>query len=1075
MPFLDKLEKFVKLVDNISEVHPYAKIAWSVISAGYKIFQAQKQRDGALIHLIDVMDDTYAFVIESEELFQVESQRKVLEKLAIQTTECGHFIVDYAKNKSFGGRTLANILGEADGVIKGFESCFSELKSAVQLRGSVQTEIVVLQTIKLTKNIALDINFNDMQYVGDASFLPEKACFPGTRTEIIETITQWVIEPDQAEGASLFWMKGFAGSGKSAVAHTIANLFHTGKRLGCQHWSSFIFDESHAVERRADRVFSKISRDLAAVSDSWKSALGKIIQDSPDLRHTPSVRRQFEELVLAPAKEVVFIGPILIVIDALDECGGTLDSRQEFLHNLSTRLSELPPNFRILLTSRPQKEFEDAFLRSQYVTLLDIQAASHGSVDQDLTVYYEARLGGLTELDEGWPNKKWLSELTERSEGLFQWAFTACEYILEPGWSPDEQLRNLLTPTFTSTDLAGLSDLYKTILDNIFRFSENDRRLERFRSVLGRILCARKPLSINDLSALRSHEESSSMVKSIVQRMGPVLGGVSTESGPIQALHTSFRDFLFSPERSGIYHIDPSQEEPRLTKACLTSMNRELRLNIANMPSSHTRAPPLKDIIIAPHLSYSSRFWFDHLTTVPFSEELVPVLHTFMTQHFLHWLELLGLYDEIHRARNAMQTLRKWLIVDEALIEFAFDAEKFINAFGDVITASPPHLYLSALPFAPLNSLIAKQFLPQFGNTLRVRAGQQPEYAALDLTKIGRVERLTYSPDMKMIATSLHGNDLLLWDAESVTPLGDPMTGHTDMIRFLTFSQDGKRLVTGGNDHVLRVWDTETRKLVSGPLSGHTGDVRAAHFLNGHNRIVSSSYDADIRIWDTESGRNIGEPLKFHRSHVYALGITQDQARVASGSADGMIHVWDAATLRCDGHPTMNHGSDIVWSLVYSSDGERLLSAGDDHVIRIWNSSTGQLIGNPLEDHSGPITKAIFANNDRIVVSASFPGRIRVWNLDFDEDSEEMGTGGEKELRKSFPRFRSNGWVYSDDDPEKLLFWVPPHYHSTFVWGCCRGIIGANAAVIDFDRFRHGDNWMDCLTSSDDHPASSSS
>ncbi|KZT32011.1 hypothetical protein SISSUDRAFT_1067271 [Sistotremastrum suecicum HHB10207 ss-3] len=35
MPFLDKLDKFVKLVDTISEVHPYAKIAWSVISAGY--------------------------------------------------------------------------------------------------------------------------------------------------------------------------------------------------------------------------------------------------------------------------------------------------------------------------------------------------------------------------------------------------------------------------------------------------------------------------------------------------------------------------------------------------------------------------------------------------------------------------------------------------------------------------------------------------------------------------------------------------------------------------------------------------------------------------------------------------------------------------------------------------------------------------------------------------------------------------------------------------------------------------------------------------------------------------------
>ncbi|KZT31837.1 hypothetical protein SISSUDRAFT_1067423 [Sistotremastrum suecicum HHB10207 ss-3] len=485
-PVLDKLDRFVKLVDKISEVHPYAKIAWSVISAAYKIFQAQKQRDDAIAHLIDLMDDTYAFVLESKELFQVESQRKLLENLANQTTECGHFIVDYAKNKTFGGRTLTNILGEADGVIKSFESSFSDLKAAIQLRGSVQTEIIVFQTINLTKDIAIDINLNDLQYVGDASFLPEEACLPGTRTEIIETIIQWVIQPDQSDGASLFWLKGFAGSGKSAVAHTIAHRFHSGKRLG----SSYIFDESHAAERRADTIFSKISRDLAAISDDWKSSLGKIIKNSPDLRHTPSVRRQFEELILGPAKDVVFIGPILIVIDALDEC-----------------------------------EFEDAFAHSQYITSLDIQAASEDSVDKDLAVYYESRLGYLAELDDAWPDKSWLSELIKRSEGLFQWAFTACEYVLEPGWSPEEQLKKLLSSTSASTELVGpnmLDSLYRAILDNIFGFATDDGRIARFRSVLGRVLCAREPLSIADLTALRGPGQSPSMVKSIVQRMGSV-------------------------------------------------------------------------------------------------------------------------------------------------------------------------------------------------------------------------------------------------------------------------------------------------------------------------------------------------------------------------------------------------------------------------------------------------------------------------------------------------------------------------------------------------------------------------
>ncbi|KZS91853.1 WD40 repeat-like protein, partial [Sistotremastrum niveocremeum HHB9708] len=1080
---LDKLDKFVKLVDNISEVHPYAKVAWSVISAAYK-----KQRDGAIAHLIDVMDDTYAFVIESKELFQVESQRKLLENLANQTTECGHFIVNYAKNKTFGGRTLTNILGEADGVIKSFESSFSDLKAAIQLRGSVQTQIVVFQTIKLTRDIAIDINLNDMQYVGDASFLPEKACFPGTRKEIIETITQWVVQPDQAEGASLFWLKGFAGSGKSAVAHTIAHRFHSGKRLG----SSYIFDESHATERRADTVFSKISRDLAAISDGWKDSLGKIIKNSPDLRHTSSVRRQFEELILAPAKDVVFIGPILIVIDALDECGGTPDARRELLRILATRLSELPSNFCILLTSRPQKEFEDAFVHCPYITPLDIQAASDSSVDKDLAVYYEARLGDLAELDDAWPDKSWLSELIKRSEGLFQWAFTACEYILEPGWSPDEQLHSLLF----STELSGLDSLYKTILHNIFVFAPNDGRIARFRSILGRILCARTPLNVTDLIALHGPDESPSMLKSIVQRMGPVLSGVSTDYAPVQALHTSFRDFLFSQERSETYHIDPLETERSLAKACLTVLNKELTFNISNMQTSHGFDPLVEDIVVPPHLTYSARFWSDHLSTLSYSEEFVPLLHTFTQQQFLHWLELLGRYDEMYRARKAMRALRKWVLVSFALFDFGTDAEKFINTLTDTVSSNPPHLYISALPFAPTASLVAKYFNPQFENTLTLQAGKQQTYPPLvetlgtrtiaeslgagdwdlyavgfsgdgciiasawedgrvgvwdarsgsllgqfkgdsssptelidfcsdgsqiltgstdgtisiwdastavitnggseefqvfsititpdgrnvatgasdgtirtydlesgneilppqDLSNFGHVQEWKYSPDMKRLAILLASNEVRLWDAENWTPLGNPMTGHTDMISCLSFSSDGQRLATGSNDHVLCIWNTTTYQMVTKTVGGHTRPIWGAQFFIDRTRVASCSTDGKICVWETESGRSIGDPLDFHRAAVYALAISPNQSCAASGSADGLIHIWDTTTLSCEGQPTMNHDAHIVWSVAFSSDGERLLSSGNDHTIRIWDTRTGQLIGIPMEDHSGPVS-----------------------------------------------------------------------------------------------------------------------
>lgn len=41
---------------------------------------------------------------------------------------------------------------------------------------------------------------------------------------------------------------------------------------------------------------------------------------------------------------------------------------------------------------------------------------------------------------------------------------------------------------------------------------------------------------------------------------------------------------------------------------------------------------------------------------------------------------------------------------------FAKDAIKFIAAFGPVIAQSVPHIYLSALRFAPRNSLVVQSY-----------------------------------------------------------------------------------------------------------------------------------------------------------------------------------------------------------------------------------------------------------------------------------------------------------------------------------------------------------------------------
>jgi WD40 repeat protein len=49
-----------------------------------------------------------------------------------------------------------------------------------------------------------------------------------------------------------------------------------------------------------------------------------------------------------------------------------------------------------------------------------------------------------------------------------------------------------------------------------------------------------------------------------------------------------------------------------------------------------------------------------------------------------------------------------------------------------------------------------------------------------------------------------------LWnvaDPAHPTPLGQPLTGHTDAVSSVVFSPDGRTLVTGSADHTVRLWE----------------------------------------------------------------------------------------------------------------------------------------------------------------------------------------------------------------------------------------------------------------------------
>ncbi|KAI0309827.1 hypothetical protein OF83DRAFT_1179174 [Amylostereum chailletii] len=291
-------------------------MAWSILSFIPKALCDQINRDEKIRVLLEVISDVYSFVKDAEPLNNWKdtidkSQQKILASIAKQTVDCAHFIRDYAQNASFVKRAARNaIASKTDAQIEKYQAKFRELKTAFQERAVLETEIVVLRVLDSVEDIAKGIqdseinsNLRDIPYAG-AGFELEKGCLLGTRKAVLTTIENWINDSDDPRRVCVVF--GPAGTGKSSIAHEIADRFRKLGRLG----SSFCFDRTNQASRRPEHLFSSMARDLADREPCFKRALGHLIYNDTDLRHTKDPIRQFDDLILRPAKSLKDAGAI---------------------------------------------------------------------------------------------------------------------------------------------------------------------------------------------------------------------------------------------------------------------------------------------------------------------------------------------------------------------------------------------------------------------------------------------------------------------------------------------------------------------------------------------------------------------------------------------------------------------------------------------------------------------------------------------------------------------------------------------------------------------------------------------
>jgi len=486
---------------------------------------------------------------------------------------------------------------------------------------------------------------------------PKMQCLDGTRTEIIDLILRWAIHADSPEpkeklgrvlkpSARILWLCGVAGSGKSRISRSVAARLHALKRLG----SLYCCDYKNRQTLNPSSLFSTIARHLADQDLLRKQHLVAAIRDDTAIRRTEICRLQYRYFIVNPSANLPAVGDTVIVIDAFDEIGNA-DDRADALEILTKRAHELPNGLRIIVTSRFEQDVQRALQSPEAVGVdyLLMQDIPTGLTVQDISVYVHDALKNVTGLE---PDN--LNRLGKAAGNSFQWASTACRYI---GGNVDRQGTELPRERLALflNGNKGLDELYSRILDEHFG-DASAAGLERLKLILGQIICVKEPMSLRDLWELVPRESQAALnlddFHSIVRRLASLLVNTHGVDLPIFPFHTSFADFLHDVNKPHKYLIDIDQANHNLTVGCLEVMERELRFNICQIPTSYKANKDIENLdaliedSISRRLLYASHFWAQHisrLTTVDDATSLK--LRCLLSSRFLEWLEVMSVTD----------------------------------------------------------------------------------------------------------------------------------------------------------------------------------------------------------------------------------------------------------------------------------------------------------------------------------------------------------------------------------------------------------------------------------------------
>ncbi|KAG8997424.1 hypothetical protein FRB94_007671 [Tulasnella sp. JGI-2019a] len=589
-------------------------------------------------------------------------------------------------------------------------------------------------------------------------------CLEGTRIAILQKLRRWIFDPDQPR-LRIVWLNGQAGTGKSAIAHTISEDCAAEGKLG----ASFFFSQDQADRANGLRVLTTIAYQLARSIPGFQTPLVAALRDDPEASSS-DLLTQLTKLILEPLRTVIDTAPlpIVIVLDALNECESSAHAT-DIVKHLAQIASKLPDKcrLRVLITSRPELDMQAAIQtiafdnsttrgksadrrKASKPSPMALEIASLDEIDpkivgDDIKRYLRSRLQDNRDI----ATDSQIERLVEIAQGLFIAASTAVKYINDSflpnidGWM--KRLETILSVEGNDSDwrlradgvtrlgvgstrpFQALDSMYSKILWKALPPGrDTDKDVENDAPVvLGTITLLFNPLSLRSLAALlelppRAVTNSLLPFHSVVF----VPNYDQEDSAPLRLIHPSFPNFLTASSRctDTRFFVDPASQHSRVALLCLDHMSKSLSRDMCNigfLPTPNSAVTDLHkrlQVKVPLHLRYACSSWPLHLDQAGFSgytdnsvrdgkaSRLLDAFEKFVRTKLLCWLEVMSLLGRLDAVMPLLRVVNDGLrnIRDlSETLDIIRDTMHFVERFSEPISHSAGAIYSSALLLTP--------------------------------------------------------------------------------------------------------------------------------------------------------------------------------------------------------------------------------------------------------------------------------------------------------------------------------------------------------------------------------------